>query len=199
MTWDRQKKQKSILRNAKTCSIISLRDVSTWSSDSICESCATFKSIQIKGQEGLRFLKNTVKKIVCFLCLFSVLCLGMCGTSEASTFYYRQHSETSAGHSFSKKWKVSTYWTWNTTCGGLEYTIGSFIDYGFDTWWTDEDYVENVGGQPTGWGCHGIVTNSNNSSDSTSWIWGNTTGGSAEVTHTGTPVTYTVEIKLVFD
>lgn len=59
---------------------------------------------------------------------------------------------------------------------------------GFDTWGTDEDYVQSFG---TLAGKHyAYVLNSDNDIDETNTVNAGTSTGKADIKHTGTPVTY---------
>lgn len=66
---------------------------------------------------------------------------------------------------------------------------------GFDTWWTDEDYVTKVAGCGHGYKVRGRVKNSNGTSSG--WTEWKTTSrsGKADVKHTGNAVKYQFEIK----
>lgn len=131
------------------------------------------------------------------LCMFLLITL-MCNVASASTFYWRDKEVGPGSHGFSHEWNEVTDLEWETTCGGVPFTIGSPITYGYDTFLTNEDYVKRVGGQPTGWGVYGYVTNSQGTTEETAMIWGNSVGGSADVKHTGSNVHYGVWIKMVF-
>ena len=100
--------------------------------------------------------------------------------TDAATTYYSYTITKSSG--FSKKWSKST--TVNIKASGLSYP--ALITYGFDTWCTNEDYVTNVGGMPTGCKCKGTVTNSKGKSKSTSNVNAGRISGKADVKHTGT-------------
>lgn len=66
---------------------------------------------------------------------------------------------------------------------------------GFDTWWTDEDYVKNAGGVCSGFDCHSRIINSDGDSDWTGWIKANKTSGKKDIKHTGKNVTYRFRLK----
>lgn len=148
-----------------------------------------------KRREGMA--KRIVTVFMAFLFLLCVMCGTMSNKADATT-YYRSYTKDEGNHSFKKKWKETKDWKWNVTCGGLTFDVGSFCEYGYDTWWTNEDYIKNVGGQPTGWSCWGYVKNSVGTVEETKMISGNRRGGKADVKHTGSGVQYTIMIKIVY-
>lgn len=132
------------------------------------------------------------------LLMACVMFFSMSGVADASSFYYRKGTVSTGSLSFSKSWKKNSSLKWNTTCGGLNYTVGSMLTYGYDKGlFSKEDFVKNVGGQPTGWSCCGYVINSKGTYAETAMISGNRIGGEVEVKHTGGSVEYGVYIKIV--
>lgn len=84
-------------------------------------------------------------------------------------------------NSFSDKWSA----VWTFECGD---TYTGSMTIGFDTWWTDEDFVKFFG---TKNGNHYAgVKNSSNTIEYTNTEVGGSSTGKADVKHTGTPVTY---------
>ncbi len=76
---------------------------------------------------------------------------------------------------------------------GLE--MGLSCTYGYDTWWTHEDYIKEIRGIPAGFYGKGRVRNSSGSATDTAYIPSGYNTGYADVAHTGVPVTFTGFLK----
>ncbi len=70
--------------------------------------------------------------------------------------------------------------------------IESSLTIGYDTWWTNEDYVNNCW-TPTGWEHKATVKNASGS-ESTGTVKGGFNTGKADIKHSGDSVTYSVTI-----
>ena len=75
---------------------------------------------------------------------------------------------------------------------------GVMITYGYDTWWTKEDYVKKVGGQPAGCEAYGYVVNSEGTWNFTNVVGDAKLTGKADVKHTGNSVYYGVKLRVYY-
>ncbi len=118
-----------------------------------------------------------------FKCMASamVMALALGSFSTNTVNAYEISTQDTQGHGFEKKWDA----LW---CFEINYMEGS-MKIGYDTWWTNEDYVKNF--YMTGYKHYAKVTNSNGTSDSTDISKGSYGTPKADIKHTGVPVTYT--------
>lgn len=101
----------------------------------------------------------------------------------ATTIY--SHKIT-VSNKFKTAWKTDT--TINIMVSGIAYPMK--VVYGFDKFATNEDYVNKVGGMPTGCMCQGTVINSKGVSKSTGYIQPGKLSGKKDVKHEGTSAAY---------
>ena len=124
-------------------------------------------------------MKNTFKKITASIMAVASLTVGVTGMSAGAAGTSTTNS-AQGQNSFSSSWSA----IWYFDCGNY---AGS-MTIGFDTWWTDEDYVNYFG---TKNGNHyAAVKNSSGDIEYTDTASSGSSTGKADVKHTGTPVTY---------
>lgn len=125
-------------------------------------------------------MKKRFKKVLVSL-VASTMCIT--GSIGAMSAYAASCSTTNVAlgyTNFSNDWSA----IWTFSCGN--YT-GS-MTVGFDTWWTDEDYVDNFF---TWAGYHyAAVKNSIGEIENTNTVPAGSSTGKADVDHYGSPVTY---------
>lgn len=96
-------------------------------------------------------------------------------------------------NAFSKAWKKDTQVTLNVS--GMSYPAK--IIYGYDTFVVKEDFINKVGGFPTGCKCKGEVINGNGSNAFTSEASAGKLTGKADIKHSGTTASYRVRMWFV--
>lgn len=119
-----------------------------------------------------------------------VMMIGSTLTATAATSYGpwgKVITPSQLGQSFKKSWEVKAYEV-KITCGDVE--MYCIADIGYDTWWTKEDYIDDVGGVSNGFMCKGIVRNSKGENSGTGWILDSGVSGYRWVEHTGDRASY---------
>lgn len=126
-------------------------------------------------------MKKSKKVILCILCC-ALVSFTISVPAEAAKTYSKSFTKSSGfSKSFSKHKNLDI-----NVSGTL---FGIYLDYGY-TKLTNKDYVDSVGGVPSGCKCKGKVKNSNGTSKSTNSVGTGVRSGKASVKHTG-KVTYT--------
>ncbi len=133
------------------------------------------------------------RKIITCIALVLTMCVSLSmasvayveslGTVTPKNAEYRKHKS---------KWSEQQAPEWAMYVNGMRIEVGSYITIGYDTWCTNEDYVKNVGGSPSGVYAQGRIYNSNGY-EYTEKVYGSKVGGGkAEIKHTTKNLCYGV-------
>lgn len=127
--------------------------------------------------------------------LTSVLCACTFVPLSASAHNFGSRTTTNINEGktdFSRSWHK----TWTMDCTGVtsDLTYSGSVTIGFDTFWTDEDYVDGFGtlGNDSSHYKYARVTNSDGVSEDTPHNQGVSATGKGDVEHVSSPVTYFV-------
>lgn len=116
-----------------------------------------------------------------------IMCSSLIAALPANATYCNGSTTASAlGKSFKSKWSKAI--TIDIDVEGDE-TLEVSLTVGYDTWWTNEDYVKKCWA-PTGVKHYAKVKNSKGKTASTGTARGGVNTGKADVKHTGSSVTY---------
>ena len=143
----------------------------------------------------MKKLKKLIALIMCTTMLMSSTVFAATYKQLDSDRFYpgdewttEDDEEYSIPTSFTKKWSRSIQWEFKDE-GGAVYNA-CLATVGYDTWWTNEDYIEDVCGS-TGYYACGAVKNSEGTwSGDTSWGSSSKNSNKKDVKHTGSNVTY---------
>lgn len=106
--------------------------------------------------------KRFFSVMLVLICVF-----GITISASAATQWAVYVTPTQLNKKFEKGWEVKGK-NIKFNCDGMEYYCMATI--GYDTWWTDEDYIDDVGGVSAGMKCGGKVYNSRGDVGKTGWI-----------------------------
>ncbi len=127
-----------------------------------------------------------IKRIISSLCAVAIALTATCATASADGEYsYGYKTASGMGHStFNKAWK--DYGTVTINKKTYEFT------FGFDTWCSNEDYIDAVYSQTKGYTYYGKIVNYTGESDITNKKSDNKKTNKADIQHTGKYVRYYV-------
>lgn len=132
------------------------------------------------------------KRIIC-IALALAMCVSM-SVANAATYVesYKRVEPTEDHMKFKSKWSEKHEPEWTMYVNGVPVKVGAILTIGYDTWWTNEDYVKNVGGSPTGAYAQGRIFN-DNGWEYTDKVYGARIGtDKADIKHTTTNLRYGV-------
>ncbi len=132
--------------------------------------------------------ENIMKRKMISMCLACVAIVSL-NVMPVRAQEWEKSFTVSSG--FDKAWSKTHTFEYELDSGVSQYVV---IDYGYDTFATNEDFVRNVHGVPHGYSGKGKVTNSKGTSSSTGWISSGFSSGKVDVKHTGA-ATYTGYLK----
>lgn len=131
-----------------------------------------------------------MKKAAAICSAMVLMASAMGSLSVGAKWHVQKTTSIAQNKSFTRAWHKTITMDFPALANVAEVTV----TIGYDTWWTNEDYVNDCYA-PTGWPHLAVVQNSIGNKAATAQTKGGYITGKADINHIGEPVTYFVYLE----